>query len=214
MNVPDPESGELRRIEERCVEGFRSQLAGFELETLERDPHSVFALSTKLALVYFNPAYLQFSAENGGQPGVTARFPVGTSVLDAIGGPMKGFYEEKLTKVVATGTPWYHQYTCHSADLHREFHQAVYPLKNSSGLVLINSSKIETPMSARGREAHVPIEARYVQATGLLTQCSNCRRTLRNDDSQVWDWVPHWVSDMPPNTSHSICPTCSDYYWR
>jgi hypothetical protein len=150
---------------------------------------------------------------HGGEPVVT-KFRVGTNVLDAIAGELRAFYEARFNDVLTTKTPWHHEYECSSADTYKEFFQGVYPLKNAQGLVLINSLKIEIPMAtAPGRDPHPAVEGRYLQTTGLLTQCSNCRRTLRNDGSEIWDWVPRWVSDMPPYTSHSICPTCRDYYW-
>ncbi|MDP1827951.1 MAG: hypothetical protein Q8L48_32050 [Archangium sp.] len=192
---------------------FRARLLDFEFATLEREQHSVFALSPALALVYFNPAYCGFAASNHGEA-VLTKFPVGASLLDAVSGELRPFYEQRLATVRATHTAWHHDYECSSPDTFRAFRQSVYPLANGLGFVLINSLKVEAPMQTRGLEAHAPLDERYLQQTGLFTQCSNCRRTRRNDGSEQWDWVPRYVSERPGNTSHSICLPCRDYYWR
>jgi hypothetical protein len=195
-------------VENRIREGFGALLQGFDLATLENDQHSVFGLSAEFELIYFNPAYGRFSDRNGG---VGPAFPLGTNLLDVIKGPMRALYQETFTRVLATGIAWHHEYACHSAELFRQYYQGVYPLMNGQGLVVINSARVERAMDLPGQP---PLEVTYVQSTGLLTQCSNCRRTLRNDDTGVWDWVPAWVEAMPENTSHSLCSTCADYYWK
>lgn len=192
---------------------FRDLLRDFDFDMLERDPHSVFAVSPTFSLVYFNPAWREFAGQNQGGA-VVSKFPLGANLLDALGAELRPLYQQRLTEVLATGVAWHHDYECSSALTFREFRQSVYLLDNALGLLLINSLKVEAPMASRGREAQPPLEARYLQTTGLLTQCSNCRRTLRNDGSGVWDWVPSWVSDMPENTSHGLCLPCFDYYWR
>jgi hypothetical protein len=190
----------------RFEAGVEKRLAGFNLEVLERDKHSVFALSQNLELIYFNPAYGKFGADNG----AVRLFPLGRSVLEAIQGPLREYYQERFIRALSSGEPWNHEYACHSPELQRTMFQVAYPLEQQSGLVVINSLRVEAPMSVPGV---APLEDQYLQATALFTQCSNCRRMLRNDGSGMWDWVPAWVTDMPKNTSHSLCPTCCDYYW-
>ena len=198
----------------RFDDSFPSTLVGFELDTLENDPHSVFAIAADYSLIYFNPAFLTFAAENGGEPKVSIQCRLGSNLLDSISGVLRCFYASRFADVLKSGKPWHQEYHCHSPQLFREFHQSVFPLRNGRGLVMINSLKVERPMEIAPGEAQSPIPESYVQDTGLITQCSNCRRTLRNDKSSLWDWVPEWVAQSPANTSHSICSTCYDYYWK
>ena len=193
--------------------GFPSQLEGFSLETLERDKHSIFAVSRSFDLVYVNPTYCNFWEENGGTPALEARSPIGTNLLDAIVGVARSFYRERLERVLASKLPWENVYTCPSAESRRDYHQRIYPLKNAQGLVIINSLKVEGPMDLDPRSGS-ELESAYRQTSGLVSQCSNCRRTLRNDGSDCWDWVPPWIAETPVYVSHTICPTCFEYYWK
>jgi len=199
---------------DRYNQEFAARLRRFRLETLEQDPHSVFAVDASLCLTYVNPAYVDFAHANGGAPILSTSSALGASLLDAISGPLRTFYSDCLTDVVRKGRLWTHAYECSSPQLYREFVEKVYPLNDGLGLLVVNSLKVEhRHPAADGGGARLD-PRRYMQATGLLTQCSNCRRTLRSDGSRIWDWVPSWVERVPENTSHSICPTCFDYYWR
>lgn len=184
------------------------QLRGFSFETLEADPRSVFAVSRDLTLIYVNPAYCAFAEANGGS---LERFPIGSQFLDSIVGDARDAYGSRFLAALAENRPWHHEYLCHSPDTHREFQQSVYPLKDGTGLVVINSHKIEAPIA---HVAEPAVVERYVSPQGFFTQCSNCRRMQRCDDQRMWDWVPAWVAQMPENTSHSICPPCYEYYWQ
>ena len=78
----------------------------------------------------------------------------------------------------------------------------------------MNTLVVKLPMDQIDRKAYEAIEKKYIQSTGFITQCSYCRRCERADRSEIWDWVPSWVEKIPDNCSHSICPTCFDYYWK
>lgn len=199
---------------ERCIDGFASTLVGFTLETLEADPSPIFAISKRCEIVYFNPAYRVFAERNDAAATVLKRFPIGSNVLDAIGGDARERYAERFAQIVHGQAPWFHDYTCSSPERFREFRQGAYPLKDGSGIVLVSSLTVERPLRGAQPDERPPLEQLYEQSTGLITQCSNCRRTLRNDGSEVWDWVPDWVAAPPSHTSHTICSVCFDYHWR
>lgn len=184
-------------------------LGRFDLQTLEREPHSVFAVSSDLRLVYVNPAYCEFGVQNGVD---LQAFPLESKVLDAVHVDLRGYFADRFARVIREGTPWHHEYLCLSAARWQEYRQDVYPLRGGSGLLLINTVTVDQP--APPDDGADVIAARFLDASGLYTQCSNCRRSRRNDGSEAWDWVPALVRDMPRNTSHSICPPCFDYYWN
>jgi hypothetical protein len=199
---------------QRWAEGFASSLVGFTLQTLEADSSPIFAISDRFELLYFNPAYRAFAEHNDIGGAVLARYPVGSDILPAIAGDARSRYRQRFSEVIQGQLPWFHEYTCSSPDRYREFRQGAYPLKGGSGLVLISSLTVESPLKSAPHPAQPVLEGRYVQPSGLITQCSNCRRTLRNDGSDVWDWVPDWVTVTPPHTSHTICCVCFEYHWK
>jgi hypothetical protein len=198
---------EMKRFEET----FKAILAGFDFEALESSPNTIFAVSDKLKFIYFNMAWFKFSRVNGGDPGISARFTVGTSFESAISDIAKDYYVAGFMKVLKEKKVWKHEYECSSPEIFRVFSQDVYPLKNSKGLIVVNSLKIERPFNKGERNISTLSETEYYNSNGLITQCTNCRRTQRSND--IWDWVPSLVLNMPEQVSHSICPICYDYYW-
>lgn len=196
----------------RWAEGFDSTLVGFSLQTLELDPSPIYAVTGRCQLLYYNPAYQAFAQENSSA--VLERYPIGSDVLGAIEGEARARYQERFAEVMQGSSPWFHEYSCSSPDRYRQFRQGAYPLRNGAGLVLISSLTIEAPLVDAPLRPEPSLAGRYAQASGLITQCSNCRRTLRNDDSRAWDWVPDWAAEPPPHASHTICSLCFDYYWR
>ena len=78
----------------RFQEDFPALLSGFNLETLESHPSSIFGLSSDLTLNYFNPAWFQFAAENDGEPAISERFGLGTYIGNAIDGTARDYYLE------------------------------------------------------------------------------------------------------------------------
>jgi hypothetical protein len=194
--------------------GFIEHLQNFDPITLNDDGNVVYGLNAELRLAYFNPAWHRFARENGGEALVEERYQPGTPVLDAIAGPLRDFYAEAYTRVLETGEVWQHDYECSSPEVYRVFHQTVYPLRHRQGLVVVNSLAVSSPMALERRTATDPGQYSYHDARGLITQCSHCRRVQRADGVPHWDWVPTWVSDMPRETSHGLCPLCYDFYYR
>ncbi|MES2732302.1 MAG: hypothetical protein V4714_11150 [Bacteroidota bacterium] len=198
----------------RYENGFPRQLQGIDFSTLEESAQSVFGLSPELTLNYFNQAWMNFSNNNGGEPGISTRFPLGANLKQAISGEIADFYMKKYEEVLQTGNVWNHEYECSSYDQYRLFHQITFPLKNKAGLIVVNSLTVDLPMQEIKRISCSPIEELYRQPSGFITQCSNCRRSQRAFQAEIWDWVPEWIRQAPPKISHSICPICSDYYWK
>ncbi|NQU38585.1 MAG: hypothetical protein HQ523_01395 [Lentisphaerae bacterium] len=199
---------------DRYEKGFPALLDGFDLETLERDPHSIFALSPDLWLIYLNPAWFVFAKENSGNPGISERFAIGTPVLSAISATLRPFYSSAYRETLLTGTVWHHDYECSSPERFRLYHQTAYPLHNRQGILVINSLTEEGAQSAETRPVHKPDREKYMGQNGLITQCANCRRVQRLSPETLWDWVPDWVRRMPMNTTGGLCPICYDFYWK
>lgn len=197
---------------ERSKDAFCSRIDCFNVETLEKDPCTIFGLSSDLRLSYVNPAWFAFASANNGEPAISQRFPLGTPLAACIAGPACDYYRDAFLRVLRTGEVWDHDYECSSPEAYRIFHQSVYPLLHGGGLIVVNSMVAEQPHAETGRIPHPPIAALYTQDNGFITQCSNCRRVLRREQD-VWDWVPAWVEHMPRNTSHTFCRLCYEYYY-
>lgn len=195
------------------IETFKANLVGFDFETLELFPHSIFAVSSELNFIYFNKGWFDFARSNEGEPAISERFTIGSSFSDAIKGEAQSFYVDNYLKVIKNLKTWRNEYECSSPHIYRLFFQEVFPLKNGTGAVIINSLKIEREFTQDLDSVKANL-SEYVTAKGLITQCTNCRKTQLVSDSKVWHWVPSLVERMPRNVSHSIYPICFDYYWK
>jgi len=194
---------------------FPDLIQGFELATLDKDPHTIFALSPDLTFIYFNPAWFRFAADNHGEPALSRKFRLGTTFAAALPPVLHDFYIEAYTRVVDTGKPWQHEYECSSPERFRVYHQTVYPFRNGQGLLVVNSLCEERGHINDYRPPHPPDAGVYrSRETGLITQCCNCRRTQRCGEPERWDWVPAWVARMPHKTTSGLCQLCYEYYWK
>ncbi len=199
----------------RYNEDFRSKLIGIDFVTLENSKNSIYALSKELNLIYFNPAFIHFAKENDIGKNIFDKYPLGTPIIKALRGEkIQEFYIMNYENSLATGEHWQHEFECSSRNEFRLFHQGCYPLKNGEGLIIINTLKVNLPMNRIDLKDYEAINKRYVQSTGLITQCSNCRHIQCVEQPEIWHWVPAWVEKTPCNASHSICPTCFDYHWK
>ena len=196
------------------VQKIEDIIVGFDLDTLNNSKDIIYALSKTLKLIYFNEAWIRFAKENGADVEFMKKYNINTSIKNAIPVIFRKYYLEKFKESLSTGKIWRFDYECSSADTFRTFNQITYPLKNGKGLVVVNRIRVEMPMSKTKRISKKALEQYYLHKTGFINQCCNCRCVQSVDNPEVWDWVPDWVKDIHPKTSHTICPVCYDYYWK
>ena len=194
---------------QRYSEQFLLQLDGFDLDTLENDTSCIYGLTRELTLNYMNPAWFKFANDNDGTSVIDARFGVGTPITAAFCEPLRSHYSAIYHGLLRTGQVWQHDFECSSERLYRMYHQTVYPLRNLSGLLVVNSLRIEQAHATRGALADA-----YLEPSGLMTACVHCKRVHRKLGAQTWDSVPSWKERMPANLSHSLCPICFDYFYK
>ncbi|MBZ5577327.1 MAG: PAS domain-containing protein [Acidobacteriia bacterium] len=175
---------------------------------LENDPSVIFALDSSLRLVYCNPAWDRFAVANGGAALVRPA-PIGKPLLGFIKEPLAAYYETAYQEVLRTLEPWRHLYECSSPSTFRRFAMQVLPMKGH-GLLVVNSLCVERPHDSAPDWS---CEAAYRRDDGILVMCSHCRRTRRVGALEHWDWVAHYVRELPPRTSHGLCPSCLEYYY-
>ncbi len=193
---------------------FEENLKGFDMNTLEELPDTIYGLNKDLLLAYYNPGWHKFSKENNEEPNLSEDYPIGTPIEKCLLGEMKSFYIENYKKVLKSGKVWHHEYECSSPKEMRIFTQSTYPLRNKEGLVIVNRLRKVGPINRPLISEKEFNLNDYTHDTGFIHQCSNCRCIQRVDDERIWEWIEKWVIKFPENTSHSICQTCFDYYWK
>lgn len=183
-----------------------------DLEALDQAPDVVCVLHADLRIAYVNPAWIAFGRANGAQ----RVWGAGDRLLDAVPAPLRDFYAEKFSLVLSTGVPWEHDYECSSATSHRVFRLRALPISGGSGLVVMHGLRVERPHgdgdAPRRALDDGEIEVAYRGASGLIAQCSHCRR-VRRAVERTWDWVPALVERQPKRVTHSLCEVCFAYYF-
>ena len=188
---------------------FAPLIAQFDVDTLDRQSEVIYGTWNDYRLAYFNPAWLAFARDNGGQPKIANEWPLGRSISDAWPQVITPCWEARLQTCLRSGLPYQIDYECSSPDLYREFELMVMPLHDSQGLLFINSVRVETPHETPAFE---PGKA-YVDGNGLIIQCVHCRRVKNQQVDNRWDRVPALVARPAKNTSHSLCDVCFGYYY-
>ena len=182
-------------------------LAPFDVEALQTEPSTIYAVGPDLRINFVNDAYAQFARANGARWN-ESEWGIGTPILDAIPQELRRFHEKLFERAATTGTSAEYDYDCSTATMTRRFRMRVLPCA-SGALLVVHSLIRETPNE---EPSLPPIEALY-RRSGMLLQCSHCRRVQRADDANTWDWVPAYAEKPQPNTSHGLCRLCCAYYY-
>lgn len=179
-------------------------------DTLERSKDVIFVVDSKLRITYCNPAWDEFALANNGQEVVAARV-LGTDLMRDIPESLRDFYSNVVQRCRDQHLTFDFDYECSSAELYRLLHMNILPLKRSSELAFVNSTRVEHIHGAE-RPAS-PAADIYLSAHGIITMCCHCRRTRRQNASDVWDWVPAFVQTRTWQVSHGLCPVCKSYFY-
>ncbi|MBU2501240.1 hypothetical protein KJ682_07940 [bacterium] len=188
-------------------------LEGFDVKELDELGNPVFAVDGDLTMVYANPAYFDFARDNGGGSDFADRWGIGCNILEAMPANLESYFRKMFSLCLEQKAPWDHQFECSSPERFRLFNQRVYPLGERSGLVVLNSLVTEVRHDPAARPPQTADPAVYCDDRGLVHQCVQCRRILRQGEAHEWDWVPAWVATPPPEVTHGFCPVCLDFYY-
>ncbi len=179
----------------------------FDASLIDSDPSIIFVLDRQLRIAWCNRSWNEFALANGGV-GLLSDAVRGRPITDFISGPLADYYRTVYKRILDRSATWLHDYECSSPLISRQFTMHVYPLDGATGLMVINSLRVESPAPIATQTA----ESEYVSSHGLIVMCSNCRRTQRQHQLDTWDWVPRFVEHPPELVSHGICPICLDHY--
>ncbi len=200
----------------RADPAFLEELRPFHAIDIGAHDGSVYGLWADMSLALVNEAWFRFARENGGEPAISQRWPLGTCLTKAIPQALRPFYDRLFGAVLngpTTPRPIQHEYECSSADVYRKFQMSLYPLASRRGVLVVNSLIVEASHDASRRVPHPPHEEVYRCEDGLIRQCAHCRRTQSPADPTRWDWVPAFIATMPPHINHTLCTFCHDLYW-
>jgi hypothetical protein len=179
-------------------------------DTADQSRDVIFMVDSEMRITYCNPAWDQFALANGGEDFVAAR-ALGTDLMQVIPDPLHDFYSEAFLRCRRHHLPFDIDYECSSAQLYRLMHMNILPLKRSGELAFVNSVRVEHIHGAE-RPASSATDI-YFSPYGMIAMCCHCRRTRRQDGSEVWDWVPAFLQTQNYTISHGICPACVSYYY-
>lgn len=189
-----------------------SELAPFDLAELDADKASICAVDDALRIRFVNRAWEAFALENDPHGAPESR-SVGASMLDAISEELRPFYAALFARARTEAGLVSHEYECSTPARYRRYQMRILPCR--SDLLLVVHSLLVDEAHEPG---HAPLEARYRAEHGFVVMCGHCRRTRRADAASAagtdgWEWVPAYVQQIPPNTSHGLCSVCVQYYF-
>jgi hypothetical protein len=177
--------------------------------SLDADTAVCFVLDEKLQLTYCNPAWDQFAVQNDA-PHLVAEKVLGMHVLQSTSGPLVGYYQSLFAQALADRQPTHLDFQCSSAELERLMEMHVNPLRRTRALLIACSIRLEKPHDP-SRE---PVQDGYRDEHGVMTMCSNCRRTRRAGvKPETWDWIAEFVEHQQKRVSHGLCDLCLEYYY-
>jgi hypothetical protein len=184
---------------------FKAFLEDFNLEALEEHEGVVYGTWPDTRLGFLNRAW------DNEKSGDIEKWTLNSKAIDAIPKVLRPFYEDHFNQVLSKQQPWEHLYECSTPSRYRVFHMITYPLEKQAGFLTVHSLYIDTLYP---EDSLNPLENQYRDENGLIHQCSHCRRIQRINSKDTWDWIPKWVEHPDPNTSHSLCEPCLDFFYK
>jgi len=168
----------------------------------DRDSHVMYALDENFLIVRCNPAWDTFALENNGSR-VKQKQVLGLCLFAVIPRDLFPFYDAGFQSARRRGR-WQHDLDCSSARVLRRLRMTVAPF--GSGLLIRNVPLQDT--LAPSSEAH----GQWGDYGPGITMCCHCRRT-ENKKTNIWQWVPEFLEQRPPDLRSRLCPACWAYHY-
>lgn len=192
---------------------FLPLLEPFDDIDMHRSPQVIYGMWADFRLAYLNSAWFQFSTANFGDPEIPAYWSLGRSLADTLPAELAPFYIQKFRECLKSGRHWSHDYECSSDEIYRKYHQTTYPLAGR-GLLVVNSLRVELPRdSTDSAPASAAELSAYYDENRYVHQCCHCRRVQRLDTARQWDFVPLFIRNPEPRTTHGLCAHCLNHYY-
>lgn len=203
---------EPRGVPVKASAQFQEYFGADRLADLDEDDAIIYGLDDQLRLQLLNNAWFRFARHNNAPLDFNKRFTLGASYADALPDTVRDFFVDHIREAIAAHKPWAFDYQCPSPSLYRDFRMQVLPMADQRGCLVSNALIVEMPHPDEPT-ALADMRASYFDPSDMIVQCCNCRRTQRVDRPNRWDWVPELVKNLPPRTSHGLCPACSGSFY-
>ena len=186
------------------------QTPGWICNILKSEDETVYLLDHGYHIKDCNPAWDRFASANGGV-GISQADVRGRFIFDFIPDVLVTFYERKYAAAFRGGKWIGFDYECSSPEVFRLFHMALRPIDNSN-LLVVNSylPNHRSPLLLKNQA--LP-ESSYVSPSGYITMCANCRRTQRQEQARIWDFVSRFLRETKRAICHGLCPKCVQYLY-
>lgn len=198
-------------LTERLAPAFRPVLQRFGLNAVERATDSIYGIDTELRIAYYNPAYLRFAAENGGEPAITRDWGIGARLTDAFSEHIRPFFERGYADCFKQGRLWQLEYICSSDTTYRCFRQQVFPI-DDRGVLIVNALLTETEHDPALRPPEARDPAEFVNDRGRIVQCAHCRFVQNPAVPELWEWVPNLVAGRDERVEQGMCDLCLEHF--
>ena len=168
----------------------------------DRDPHVIYAVDEDFRILRCNPAWDTFALENNGSAAKQSKVRA-LSLFAVIPPDLSSYYDTGFQTARKQGR-WQHDFDCSSARVVRRLRMTVTPF--GSGLVFRNvllKDVLAPPSEAKGN---------FADYGPVITMCAHCRR-VENKKENVWQWVPEFIEQMPPEIRTRLCPECWTYHY-
>ncbi len=190
---------------------FAKLLMDHDLDKLNAHAGTICGVWADYRIAYLNPAWFKFAKTNDGEPDISSRWGLGTSILDCVEGEIRDIYASWFEFCLQSRQSWSHDIECSTEKIYRLFRQVVHPLGQGEGLLIVNAPRIESPDVIASRTAYLADLRCYQGEDGFLHQCSNCRMMKNFLESERWDWVPDWIIRRPGKVKFTFCPACATH---
>lgn len=196
---------------------FEEVLGSLRLDSLNNLKSTVYGLDSDFNISYLNPEWFSFADQNGDKKFVHDEWSLGRNIFDCIPKVLEPFYRSLYNTILdeknSTVAPKQSEYECSSPTLYRHFAMHLYSM-GKEGIIVVNSLLVDEPHAKQSSsEQHVFKDENYIDKNGILHQCANCRRIVNLTNQGQWDWIPKFISNIYPKTSHGICSICMKYYY-
>ena len=196
---------------------FEALIGESRLESLNAHPGTVYGVDSEFNISYLNPAWFEFADENGGDIFKGTSWSLGSKLFDVIPAVQQPFYKDLFESALIDGkslvVPRQSEYECSSEQVVRRFSMHIYPV-DGGGLVIVNSLLVgELHGSLQMKQQASIDEKDYIDNDRFLYQCANCRRVRNLKIAGRWDWIPRFIKEPYPRTSHGICEPCMQHYY-
>jgi hypothetical protein len=162
----------------------------------------IYAVDENFRIAQCNSAWDIFALGNNGSAAKFSKIR-GTCLFGVIPRDLFAFYDEGFRTARRQGQ-WQHIFDCSSARVIRRLRMTVTEF--GSGFLIRNVSmkdSLAPPSEADGN---------FADYGPTVTMCCHCRH-VENKKTNVWQWVPEFIENLPVDFRSRLCPLCYAFHY-